>query len=218
VQVVPHTYTTIGAPMSGRLTEFPLRDGDSFQKGQVIAHFACAEQESTLAHARAVLQEKRDVLATSSKLNRLGTSSGLEYRVAVAQVEEANADVQTATAVTDNCMVKAPFSGRVAATAVRPFQSVGVGAPLLDIIDDRTLELELILPSRWLEWLKVGASFAVAIDETGKTYPAELAQFSGRVDPVSQSIKAYARLSGPTPDLLAGMSGKALLQPPAVTQ
>lgn len=214
VQVVPHTYATIAAPMAGRLSEFPLRDGDRFDQGQVIARFVCAEQEGALARAKAMLEEKRQVLATNSQLRNLGTSSGLEYRVALAQVAEATAEVQIQTAVVENCVVRAPFSGRVSGVSVHAQEFVSVGAPLLDILDDSSLELELIVPSRWLTWLQPGTPFTVAIDETGKSYRASITRLSGKVDAVSQSIKAYAKLMDPAPDLLAGMSGRANLVPP----
>ena len=214
VQVVSRASTTIGAPMSGQLEGFPLRDGDRFEKDQVLAQFACAAQKGALAHARAVLEEKQRVLATNRRLDQLGTGSTLDYHVAVAQAAEAAADVQTATAMVDNCTVKAPFSGRVGGVAAHDYQYVDVGSALLDILEDQALELELILPSRWLVWLKPGADFTVSIDETGQTYQAQLTRLSGRVDAVSQSIKAYGKLLSASPDLLPGMSGRATFNPP----
>lgn len=215
VQVVAHNAASLGSPMSGRLAEFSFRDGDRFQQGQVLARFICGEQEGSLAHARALLTEKREILSTNSKLHSLGTGSGLEFHVAAAQVEEASAELQTASAQIDNCTVKAPFPGRVAAVSVRPYQFVGLGQPLLEILDDRALDLELIVPSRWLSWMVAGTLFTVTVDETGRTYNAVIERLSGKVDAVSQSIKAYGRLTNPAPDLLAGMSGKASLEPPA---
>ena len=200
--------------MSGRLVEFPLRDGDRFDNGQVLARFACGEAEAALAHAKAVLKEKREVLSTNSKLHSLGTSSGLEYQVAAAQVEEAAADVQSATVHVEQCVVKAPFAGRVATVAERPFQFVGLGAPLMEILDDKALDLELIVPSRWLAWLVPGTRFTVTIDETNKTYDASVDRMSGKVDAVSQSIKLFGKLAAPAPELLAGMSGRAAFDPP----
>ena len=104
--------------------------------------------------------------------------------------------------------------GRVGAIMVREFQHVSEGAPLLEILDDRNLEMELIVPSRWLAWLKPGLRFTVAVDETGHSYKAEIFRLSGKVDAVSQSIKVYGRLVEPAPELLPGMSGKAQLTPP----
>lgn len=218
VQLVAHNAASLGSPMSGRLADFPLRDGDRFQQGQVLARFVCGEQEGALAHAKALLTEKRTVLATNSKLHSLGTGSGLEFHVAAAQVEEAAAEVQSASAQTDNCTVRAPFPGRVASVSARPFQFVGLGQPLMEILDDRTLDLEMIVPSRWLTWLKPGTPFSVTVEETGKAYGAVVERLSGKVDPVSQSIKTYGRLTEAAPELLAGMSGRAVLEPPRAEQ
>lgn len=71
------------------------------------------------------------------------------------------------------------------------------------------------MPSRWLVWLKPGHSFQVAIDETGKTYPAKVQRIGARVDPVSQSVKLSAAIDGKFPELIAGMSGRVALTPPA---
>lgn len=215
VQVVAETSATIGAPMAGRLSQFPLKDGERFTQGQVLARFFCAEKEGALGHARALLEGRRQVFASKQKLHNLGSSSEVEFQVAEAEVQEATADVATAQAQVDACVVVAPFSGRVASVSTHNFQFVGTGAPLLEILSDKDLDLELIVPSLWLTWLKPGAAFDVAIDETGKTYPAKITRLSGKVDAVSRSIKVYGKIDGPVDTLLPGMSGRALLSPPA---
>jgi membrane fusion protein, multidrug efflux system len=215
VQVVAETSATIGAPMSGRLTQFPLHDGERFKQGDVLAKFFCAEKDGTLAHARALLEGRRQVFASKQKLHSLGTSSEVEFRVAEADAAEAAADVQTAQAATDSCVVIAPFAGRVATVFTHNFQFLATGAPLIEILSDKDLNLELILPSQWLAWLKPGTPFQVTIDETGKTYAAQLTRLSGRVDAVSRSIKVYGHIDQPDDALLPGMSGQARFSPPA---
>ena len=108
----------------------------------------------------------------------------------------------------------APFAGRVAEQKVREQQFVQPAQALLDILDDSVLELEFLVPSAWLRWLKVGGSFEVQIDETRKTYPAKFTRIGARVDPVSQSLRVAAAIHGRFPELVAGMSGKVLLAPP----
>jgi membrane fusion protein, multidrug efflux system len=215
VQVVAESATTIGAPMSGRLSQFPLHDGDRFRQGQVLARFACDEKEGALAHARAVLDGRNAVNESKQRLHALGTSSEVEYKVAAAEAGQAAADVRTAQALVSDCTVTAPFNGRVAAVTARNFQYLQMGAPMLEIVGDASLNLEMIVPSQWLAWLKPGSAFSVAIDETGKTLPATLTRISGKVDPVSRSIKVYGHLDNPPATLLPGMSGRALFVPPA---
>ena len=88
------------------------------------------------------------------------------------------------------------------------------GQALLEILDDSTLELEFIVPSRWLSWVRSGSAFQVSIDETGKSYPAKVQRIGARVDPVSQSVKLTAVIDGRFNELVAGMSGKVLMAPP----
>jgi multidrug efflux pump subunit AcrA (membrane-fusion protein) len=102
----------------------------------------------------------------------------------------------------------------VAEQRVREQQYVQAGQPLLDIIDDSVLELEFLVPSRWLAWLRPGGLFQVTIDETGKTYPAKFTRIGARVDPVSQSVKVAAAVYGRFPELMAGMSGRIQVTQP----
>lgn len=215
VQITAVTATTIGAGMAGRLAQFPLRDGERFKEGQVLARFDCAAQEGALARARAGQEKRRKVFEVQEKQRQLGTNSALEFEVAAAEVREAGAEVAAAQALAGRCLLAAPFAGRVAAVMAREYQYVAEGAPLLEILSDRDLELEMMVPSRWLAWLKTGTRFEVTVDETGRTYPATLARMSGKVDAVSQSIKVYGRLAGGGDDLLPGMSGRALFKPPS---
>jgi membrane fusion protein, multidrug efflux system len=214
VQIVAETSAVIGAPMSGRLQYFPLRDGERFDNASLLARFACKEQEGMLDKAHAIFSGKKAVLATSQKLKQLGTASVLDYQVASSAVAEARADVETAEAVVSHCVVTAPFAGRVSNVFVRNHQFVQLGAPLLEVLSDTALELQIILPSSWLAWVKTGTKFDIEVDETGKRYHAEVTRFSGKVDAVSQSIKVYGKILDAAPELLPGMSGSALITPP----
>jgi len=118
-------------------------------------------------------------------------------------------------ALLSKCSIAAPYSGRVAEQKVREQQYVQPGQALLDILDDSVLELEFLVPSAWLGWLKVGGSFQVEIDETRKTYPAKFIRIGARVDPVSQSVKVAAAIDGRFHELIAGMSGRVRVTPPA---
>jgi multidrug efflux pump subunit AcrA (membrane-fusion protein) len=49
----------------------------------------------------------------------------------------------------------------------------------------------------------------VAIDETGRSYPATISAINARVDAASQSVEVEGIVRGTFPELLAGMSGNA---------
>jgi len=209
VQVTARTTATIAAPMAGQLQEFPATDGDAVKEGQVIARFNCAQQEAMLGRAQAELVKRQDLLATQQSLKALNAYSKADYVVAQNDVGLAKADLAVAQTAVDNCTIKAPFNGRVSNAPVRNFQFVQAGAPLLDIVDDHDLELEFIVPSVWLSWLKVGAAAHVQVSETQQMYDANITRISGKVDAASQTIKIYGKIGGETASLLPGMSGTA---------
>jgi RND family efflux transporter MFP subunit len=214
-QITPRRSTLIASEMAGRINEITVRDGERFREGQPLVRFNCTLQESQLARARAVHEKKKRIYDVNARLNKLGSISTLELDVNAAEVAEAAAEVRVMQSMVDRCAIIAPFAGRVADAPVRAFQFIGEGQPLLEILDDRELAVEMIVPSQWLAWLKPKHSFEIDIGETGRVYAAEVTRLSGRVDAVSQSIKVYGRIKGNFDDLLAGMSGRALISPPS---
>ena len=199
--------TLISSEMNARVSQLKLHDGERFSAGQILVSFHCTLEEAQLSKTRATLEKKIKTYEVNQRLEKLSSIGALELAVSKAEADEAKADVQVAQAVLDRCVIKAPFSGKVAEIIARPYQSVRVGDPLLEILDDKTLEVEFMAPSRTLLKLKPGKHFRVTLDETTKTYEAEIIRLGGKVDPVSQTIKVYGRIIDKTDELLPGMSG-----------
>jgi membrane fusion protein (multidrug efflux system) len=209
VQVTARATAVIAAPMAGQLVEFPVSDGDAVTKEELLVRFNCAQQDAVLARARAELVKRQELLVTQKALKALNAYSKSDFTTAQNDVEVAKAELALAQTAVDNCTVKSPISGRVASTPVRNFQYVQAGTPLLDVVDDRDLELEFIVPSVWLRWLKPNAHARVQVTETGRTYDARIVRISGKVDAASQTVKIYGRFDGDAAALLPGMSGVA---------
>ena len=214
VQLEPVASTTLAARMPGTVDAVAVRDGERFEEGQVLVSMDCTVPEGELARAQAVYATKREVRTVTQSLYELRSRSALELAVAQAEANEAWAEVELIQALVDRCQVTAPFSGVAGETMVREHQYVAEGEPLLQVLDDSQFELEFIVPSAWTAWLAPGHAFSVRIDETGGEYAAEVTRLGGSVDPVSQSIKVYARILDPGPGLMTGMSGAALMAPP----
>jgi len=214
-QLSPRDYTTLAAEISAKIDRITVKEGQPFRAGQTLVSLDCSLQRAQQQRAQAELAGAEKVLAANRRLAELNSVGQVELDVASTQVEKLRAELTYVNATLAKCNVVAPFSGRVAEQKAREQQFVQAGQQLLDILDDSALELEFIVPSRWLGWLKAGHAFKVSIDETGQTYPARITRLGARVDPVSQSVKAAATIDGKFPDLIAGMSGHLLLTPPA---
>jgi len=213
-QLMPRRYTTIAAEIGAKVSSLPVAEGGAFRAGQVLVQFDCSLQRAQLDKADAELEGAEQTLKSNLRLEQLNSVGQLELDLSKSATNKAKAEVGANKAVMAKCQVTAPFAGRVAEQKVREQQYVQPGQPMLDILDDSVLELEFLVPSVWLRWLKVGSAFEVQIDETRKAYPARFTRIGARVDPVSQSVKVAAAIHGRFPELMAGMSGKVQITPP----
>ena len=213
-QLSPRRYTTLAAEIGAKVSRLPVAEGGQFKSGSTLVSFDCSLQQAQLQKARGALQAAEKVYAANRRLAEMQSIGRVELDVSEAEVIKNKAEVSAMGAMLAKCHVAAPFAGRIAEQKVREQQFVQPGQALLEILDDSVLELEFIVPSKWLAWLKPGHAFQVVIDETAKAYPAKVLRIGARVDPVSQSVKLAAAIDGKFPELVAGMSGRIALAPP----
>lgn len=212
-QLLPRRYTTLAAEIGAKIQSMPLAEGAAFKAGELIVGFDCSLQRAQLDKARAELLSAEVTFKSNQRMAELNAVGLLELDLSRAALNKAQAELQASQAVVSKCEVTAPFNGRIAEQKAREQQFVQPGQPLADIIDDSQLELEFLVPSAWLSWLRIGGSLRVQIDETRKTYPARFTRLGARVDPVSQSVKVVATIDGQHSELVAGMSGRVLVSP-----
>lgn len=213
-QLSPKRYTTVAAEIGARIQRIAFKEGEHFRAGQTLVSLDCSIQAAQRDRARAALNAAETAHSGNKRLAAHNAIGQVELDTSQAEVEKMLADLNFNNATLAKCAMTAPFSGRVAEQKAREGQFIQAGQSVLEILDDSSLELEFIVPSKWLAWIKPGHKFRVRIDETQKAYPARILRIGARIDPVSQSVKTVAVIDGQFPDLLAGMSGKVELSPP----
>jgi RND family efflux transporter MFP subunit len=209
IQLVSRDQVDVSSEISAKIATLPFRDGDAFRAGQTLVSLDCSLYSAQLRKAQADSDGARDLLDVNRKLVALHSVGELEVQQAEAKHKASAAEVAYMQATVRKCTIAAPFDGRVSKRSAAPQQFAEAGKPLLTIVDTSHLELKMIVPSKWLMWLKPGHALSVQVDETGKTYPAQVARIGARVDPVTQTVDVTAALSGNAADLLPGMSGWA---------
>lgn len=209
IQLVSRDQVDLSSEIAAKIATLPLRDGDAFHTGQTLVSLDCSLYTAQLRKAQAEAGAASDLLNVDQRLAQLHSVGELEVQQAAAKLKASNAEVAYMQATVRKCVITAPFDGRVSKRSAAPQQFAEPGKPLLTIIDTSRLELKMIVPSKWLVWLKPGHALSVQVDEVGKTYPAQVARIGARVDPVTQTVDVTAALAGNVPELLPGMSGWA---------
>jgi membrane fusion protein (multidrug efflux system) len=208
------TYTSIASELSAKIKELPFKEGQAFKLGQVLVVFDCTTQQAQFQKTKAVLSIAERNYQTNQKLLALGSVGRIEYENSYSEFLKTKAENDELASVLARCNVLAPYSGMIVEQKVRAQQFVQAGQPLLDILDKSSLELEFVAPSKWSPWLTEGYKFEIALDETGKSYPAKITRVNGKIDPVSQTIKVAAVIDGDFKEIAPGMSGVLVIAQP----
>lgn len=206
-QLSPVQFTTIVSEINGKISELSVREGETFANRQLLVSFDCALQEAQLQKVKAQMQIAQRKYDTNRKLLDRGAVSKVETENSASELDRASAEVKELTILLSKCRIEAPYKGKVVEQKARALQFVQAGQPLMEILDNSLMELEFIAPSAWMSWIRTGQKFQISIDETNKSYPAQVTRIGAKIDSVSQTVKVAAVIDGEFPELSPGMSG-----------
>ncbi len=197
----------LSTEISARVTKIGFKEGQLFQKDDLLIAFDCRRQNAELASRKALLKEFSINLRSAVYLKKRNAGNRHDLDIARARVEKAKADAASTQTQLNECSMYAPFSGRIASLHIHEHEIPASGKPLLTIVSMHEPQIEIVVPSSWLSWLKSGSEFKFHIHETGKSYQGQMVRPGAVVSTVSHTIKIFARFSGNSKDVLPGMSG-----------
>lgn len=202
-RVTAREEVTLTARLAARLTALPLREGDHFRAGQLLAAFDAPETRAALDGARAGLAAATLARDLARKQEARMDSLFHERVAALRELEGAQAERRAAEAAWAQARAQvdgfesgagltAPFAGVVVRRHADPGVTVGPGQPLLDIRSDTVGEITASVPESELARLDgaVRAEFQVG---DGDWAPAVLVRADGMTDAGTRSRVARFR-------------------------
>jgi len=212
--IMANAEVTFSSDLAAQINALPLRAGSPFKRGDLLIGFDCGKLNADLRGTNELEKKQSLIFENRKKLKSRNAASAFE-------VAEARADYLVAKSKTDSlkqvvrfCSIKAPFDGKVLELHASKFEMPAVNSPLITVVDDSLLELDLIVPSKWLRWLVIGTQFEFRVEETGETHLANIVRLGAKIDAVSQTIKITGTFRQRPKRILPGMSGVAQFSPP----
>ncbi len=203
---------TITSGINLRIATLPFKTGDSFTKGQALVTFDCSQLQAERAAAMASARAMHITYASNLSLVRLHAAGRNDVAIAKANADKADAKVDAWNAQMRDCTIAAPFDGAIASQPMHAFETPAANQPIMTIVEGKELEVEVIVPAKWLTFLKKGTAFKISPAATGGSYDATVSRISAVVDPVSQTVKVFGRLTGDTGPIRPGMSVAATFE------
>lgn len=241
----PANEVVLSSSFDSQLGELRVEEGESVVQGQILAvlddrvvraalHLAetQAKRSAQVDHAKAVLNRAEDMLNRIREAHQLLAAAETElvaaetdYEIAAADLRnaqesqaEAQASLELARTRLEEHMVRAPFDGKVIRIHSDPGAMVSPGAPLIELVSDGGLCVDLYLPVSIASTLIASEQFALSVEDPKPTvFSARVRYIEPRVDPVSRTMRVVFDL-GPTEDsnrLYAGVLTKPASRVPS---
>jgi membrane fusion protein, multidrug efflux system len=204
---------SISTELATRVAAVHFREGEHFKTGDVLLEFDCRRQRAGLVAAEAQQLEMQLNADKFRVLQRTQSVGKNDLEVSEARLVKASAEADALRSQLDQCVVIAPYNGRVLEVTLQKYEAAQPGKPFLGIVSISNLEIDVIVPSDWVRWLKPGIAFVFHIDEIRRPVEAVIVRTGAAVDAISQTIKISAAFKGETEGVLPGMSGTAQFRP-----
>lgn len=215
----------------GTLVQIPVGEGLQVEKGQLIAQLDQRDFENSLRSAQGQLARVNAALASAqSEYDRIlriqkqdpGAASESMVVKRRESLDKSRAEIQSAQAAVDSARdmlgyttLRAPFSGFVSRRHVDNFQEVQAKQAIVSLDDMSSLEILVDLPEIVVASLRgskgdsapapvAHAEFAAL---PGKNYPLHVKEFSTRADPKTQTYQVVLQMDRPEDaPILPGMT------------
>ena len=208
--VVASQEAILSSELAARIENIAVKEMQRFKKGDLLIQFDCslyeAQKDVVSANANSALIK----LKSDEQMLQMRSIGKYELELSISEYEKAKSELRIAELNVERCQIKAPFDGAVEEVVVNTFETIQPQVELMKIIQTEVLELEMVVSSEWISWLKIGHPIKVYIDEIQKEFNATISGIGANVDAVSQTIQLKGTITDTSPALLPGLSGRVL--------
>ena len=206
--VVASQEAIISSELAAKVAEVLIEETQSFKNGDLLINFDCrlyeAQEDVVAANMNSALIKYK----SDQQMLQMRSIGKYELELSKSEHEKAVSEHLIAKLNLERCKIYAPFDGAVIELFANPYETVQPQQELLRILKTDILELEMVVSSEWVSWLKVGHPVIVFIEEINEEFKATVSGIGANVDPVSQTIQLRATIDNNNESLLPGMSGR----------
>jgi len=224
--IQPWIEARIGPQMVSAYVDTVLvRPGDYVRRGQVIATLDCrnasASSKAVAMQARAIQAEQEAISHEAARVSELkegGFASPNEIEKSAAasarkqaEVMETQAKIQRAALEVNDCVLRAPFAGEIAARSIDPGAFVHPGTAVATLVDRMTVRVVAEVPEADFEIVSAGTPVRIHVLATNRDLRAKIARRSPAADLSTRTIRLEIDVSDPDRSLPVGTTAELAL-------
>lgn len=208
-EIVPEKTVILTTPYPGTVVRMAVKQGQTVHQGQVIAEISSQTVNSSAEIARANVNQARDAYERVRKVYEKGSISQLQMVDMKTQLTKAEASAKAAEKSLEDCRIKAPYSGTVSETFVDKGVEVGLGQPLVSIMDNGSVLIRISVHENEINLISTGDDATVDIPSLGlEGLHAEVCNKNIVSAPMSHSYECRLKLDAIPQGVISGMAAK----------
>ena len=153
--VVASQEAILSSELAARIENIAVKEMQRFKKGDLLIQFDCslyeAQKDVVSANANSALIK----LKSDEQMLQMRSIGKYELELSISEYEKAKSELRIAELNVERCQIKAPFDGAVEEVVVNTFETIQPQVELMKIIQTDILELEMVVSSEWISWLKM---------------------------------------------------------------
>jgi membrane fusion protein (multidrug efflux system) len=204
--ITPNEMVEIKSETDGIVQEINFKEGERVEQGRLLVKLDDTKLAAVVAQADANLQLSAANYERAKQLFKDNLIARQEYEQAASihAVNQASVDLQRRQL--KDARILAPFAGIVGARQISPGQVMMRSAILTWLVDLDTVKVEVNVPERYLQELKIGRplEFSVAAFP-GEKFRGEVYFVSPQVNESLRTALVKARIPNPDAKLRGGM-------------
>ncbi|MGD8395113.1 MAG: efflux RND transporter periplasmic adaptor subunit [Candidatus Eiseniibacteriota bacterium] len=186
---------TLLAKTHGQVIELAVEEGDTVEKGQLLARLDDAEYQANLSQARVKANNMRREIERARSMAEKGLISERALADARYQLELSEAELERARLGVEHARVVAPFDGIVTARHIDLGEHAIEGTPLFDLADVEPLVVSVHMPERDVAAIDLDQLAIVEPDAApGTELRGRVERIAPRVDPRTGTVKVTIEL------------------------
>ena len=188
----PNNLVEIKSEVDSTIQKIYFSEGSSVKKGDILVQLDDSRAVAALKEAQAQYDKIKKEYDPSSALADKGVISKVRRDTLKAELDAAEARVESYKVTVKKHQILAPFSGKVGLKVVSEGQYVGNGTILTKIVDDEQLRVDFKVPDVSIAEVYQGQHVDISVDGSDKTYSAVIAAIDPESDKSSHSFDVRA--------------------------
>lgn len=204
--IAPVQGVTIEAEIPGVVQSINFENGQRVEVGDLLVQLDVDVERAQLKAAQASAKLAETELKRSERLIQSGSITQSQLDRAIADYENASANVENLEAVIERKTIQAPFSGKVGIRQINLGQYVAQAASIVSLQANETVFVNFTLPQKALSKISTGMQLSLSSDVyPEQSFAGAITAISPQIDPVTRTVEVQGTLENTQGLLRAGL-------------